>query len=84
MALMGTGSKDQYEILRNSNIRNFVLMFDGDVAGRHGAEKFIKNMNNDCFVTDIKMPDGKDVNDLDTKDLVDLLNQYNLKYRINK
>ena len=81
---MGTGSKEQYEILRNSNIRNFVLMFDGDVAGRHGAEKFIKNMNSDCFITDIKMPDGKDVNDLETKDLVDLLDQYKLKYRINK
>ena len=83
IALMGTGSKDQYEILRNSIIKNYVLMFDGDIAGRHGAEKFIKNMNNDCFITDIKMPSGKDVNDLETNELVDLLNSYGLKYRIN-
>ena len=59
-------------------------MFDGDTAGRHGAERFIKNMNSDCFVTDIQMPDKKDVNDLETEELVDLLNKNGIKYRISK
>lgn len=64
IALFGTGTKHQYEILNKSGIRHYILMFDGDEAGRKGAERFKKNIRKDVMVTDIVMPDGSDVNDL--------------------
>ena len=64
IALFGTGSSEQYKMLRKSGIRVFVLAFDGDEAGRRGREKFIKNMSYDCMLSYIDMPEGKDVNDL--------------------
>lgn len=83
VALMGTGSKEQYEILKKSNIKNFVLLFDGDIAGRHGAQRFINNMNSNIFITDIIMPDGKDVNDLSYDEFETILNSNGITYRIN-
>ena len=67
IALFGTGSKEQYEILRRSGIRNYVLCFDGDSAGDSGIKRFIKNMNEDVFISVVEIPRGKDLNDL-TKD----------------
>lgn len=75
IALFGTGSDKQYKILRKSGIRNYILCFDGDEAGRKGALRFIKNMPKDVFITDIRLPAGKDVNDL-TKEEFDYY--YNL------
>lgn len=72
IALLGTGSKHQYEILRNTSIHNYVLCLDGDDAGRKGTERFIKNMNSDVFVSVKQIPQGKDVNDL-TKEQFDTL-----------
>lgn len=79
---MGTGSKEQYEILKKSNIKNFVLLFDGDIAGRHGAQRFIKNMDNNTFITDIVMPKNKDVNDLSYDEFENILNINGVTYRI--
>jgi DNA primase len=50
-------------------------MFDGDEAGRKGAERFKKNIRNDVIVTDILMPNGMDVNDLTYEQFMYLLNQ---------
>ena len=47
IALFGTGSKHQYDILNKSGIRVYNLMFDGDEAGRKGAKRFIQNINCD-------------------------------------
>lgn len=74
IALFGTGSKEQYEILRKSGIRNYILCFDGDGAGDNGCKKFIENMNDDILISIKKLPRGKDVNDL-TKNEFDLLEQ---------
>lgn len=65
IALFGTGSKYQYEILNKSPIREYILCFDGDEAGDKGKDKFIKNIRNDVFVSYIKIPRGKDINDLE-------------------
>jgi len=75
VALFGTGSQKQFEILRKSGIRNYILAYDGDEAGRKGAYRFKANMPNDIFITDVLLPAGKDLNDL-TKDEFDYY--YNL------
>lgn len=64
VALFGTGSPYQYELLKKSGIRCFTLMFDGDEAGYKGAQRFKYNMPKDIFITECKLPQGKDVNDL--------------------
>ena len=73
VALIGTGSKYQYDVLNKSGIRVFNLLFDGDEAGRHGAERFIKNINKDIIVNDIRVPKNKDVNDLTKEEFLDLI-----------
>lgn len=73
IGLFGTGSKEQYEILNKSPIRNYILLFDGDNAGRKGAERFKKNIRKDVFVTDVQMYEGKDVADLSKEELDKLL-----------
>ena len=64
IGLFGTGSNKQLTTLRHSGIRHYILCFDGDTAGMNGALRFRKNMNSDVFITDLRMPVGKDVNDL--------------------
>lgn len=71
--LFGTGSEQQYETLRKCGIRNFVTLFDGDTAGQKGAYRFRKNMPRDCFITDVRLPAGKDVNDLSPDEVHNLI-----------
>lgn len=73
IALFGAGtSKSQIDILNKSGIRNYILMYDNDPAGRHGAERFKKLIRKDVFITDILMPQGKDCADC-TKEEIDTL-----------
>jgi hypothetical protein len=64
IGLFGTGSANQLETLKKSGIREYILCFDGDEAGRKGAHKFKKALGNSVFITDLRIPWGKDVNDL--------------------
>lgn len=73
IALFGTGSYEQLKTLSRSGIRNYILLFDGDEAGRKGAQRFKRNMPKDVFITDVRMPAGKDVNDLEYNELKTLL-----------
>ena len=70
--LFGTGSKTQLETLKRSGIRNYVLLFDGDNAGRKGADRFKKALGNNVFITDIQVPWGKDINDLSKEEILTL------------
>ena len=63
IALIGTGSSEQYKILNKSGIRSYILAFDGDVAGEVGANKFVLNIKN-SMIRQVQIPKGKDVNDL--------------------
>ena len=73
VGLFGTGSAHQYQVLKESGLRKFVLCFDGDEAGRKGASRFIKNMS-DIFplVQVVQVPNGKDINDLTTEEFDEL------------
>lgn len=73
VGLFGTGSKTQLETLKKSGIRNFILLFDGDNAGRKGAYRFKQHMGNSVFITDILLPAGKDVNDLSPEEVHTLI-----------
>jgi hypothetical protein len=64
IALFGTGSSYQYDILNKSGIRSYVLCFDGDPAGQKGMSRFITNIRDDVLVSYVPIPNGKDVNDL--------------------
>lgn len=64
VALLGIGSEDQYEILRRSHIREFILCLDGDDKGRLGTKNFIKALGKEKSIKVITMLEGKDVNDL--------------------
>jgi len=77
-------TQKQFESLNKSNIRHYILAFDGDEAGDRGVERFLKNIRKDVFVDIIKMPRGKDVNDLDKDSFIKLLEQAGLDYNILK
>lgn len=79
VGLFGTGSYTQLETLRKSGIRNFILLFDGDAAGRKGAKRFIENMGDDVFITDVVLPEGKDVNDMTKEQIYKLIDSYENK-----
>lgn len=72
IALLGTGSTYQYNILKKSGIRSYILCFDGDEAGDHGKIRFINAFNNDVLISSKQIPRNKDVNDL-TKEEFDSL-----------
>lgn len=74
IGLFGTGSKEQLQTLKRSGIRNYILCFDGDEAGRKGANRFKRTMGDSVFITDILLPWGKDVNDLSPEQVNNLLN----------
>jgi hypothetical protein len=76
VALFGTGSKYQYDILNRSPIRNYVLCFDGDDAGDKGVKRFLSNIRDDVLVSVKRVPRGKDVNDLSKEEFDNLAVSY--------
>lgn len=75
IALFGTGSKNQLEILKKCGIRNYHLCFDGDEAGFKGAKKFMNYMPDHITIDVVGIPYKKDVNDL-TKEEFERLNRF--------
>ena len=72
IALLGTGTKKQYNILNKCGIRFYHLALDGDLAGEHGVKRFVENIRNDVFVDIIQIPQNKDVNDLSKDEFLSL------------
>jgi DNA primase len=64
VALIGTGSKEQINIINKSGVGNIILCMDGDLAGRHGTIRLCNSISNDIMVSVKEMIQGKDVNDL--------------------
>jgi DNA primase len=73
VALFGTGSDWQIEQLNKIPQRHIVLALDGDEAGRKGTARLLKGLK-DKIVTVLKIPNGKDINDL-TKEEFDNLEE---------
>ena len=69
VALFGTGTKHQYDILNKSSIKHYYLAFDGDNAGRKGIDRFLKNIRKDVFIDIMVLPEGKDINDLSEEEI---------------
>jgi DNA primase len=66
VALLGTGTKLQYEELLNVDTNNFILALDPDEAGRNGTKKIIQFLlqHHKYNIYVALIPEGKDVNDL--------------------
>lgn len=72
VALIGTGSRTQMDILNKSPIRNYILCFDGDEAGDKAVGRFIRGIRKDVMVSQKHLPRGKDVNDLTKEEFENL------------
>lgn len=63
MAMIGTGNKKQYEILNKLPVREYILAFDPDEAGKKATERFKKNVHGK-IIKELVYPDNRDINDL--------------------
>ena len=63
MAMIGTGNQKQYEILNNLPVREYILAFDPDEAGRKATERFRKNVHGK-IIKELVYPDNRDINEL--------------------
>lgn len=72
IALMGTGSWEQIELINKLKERTIVLCLDGDEAGDKGIAKLCKYIKPDKLVYIKQMPRGKDVNDLTYEEFLEL------------
>ena len=73
IALFGTGTKHQYNVLNKSGIRHYILCFDGDEAGEKGKERFLNSIRKDVLIDYIDIPNGKDLNDFEKEDALELI-----------
>lgn len=79
VALNGTGTKYQYNQLKQLNCRKFILALDPDKAGRKGAIRLYQNLKNCKLITFLKgIPDNKDINDLTKDDFKKCYESFNL------
>lgn len=63
MAMIGTGNRKQYEILNRLPVREYILAFDPDEAGRKATERFRKNVHGK-IIKELVYTDTRDINDL--------------------
>lgn len=63
MAMIGTGNQKQYEILNKLPVREYILAFDPDEAGRKATERFRKNVHGK-IIKELVYTDNRDINDL--------------------
>ena len=66
IALNGTGSSYQYDIIKKSSLRNLILATDNDDAGKRAREKFKKHVTNKLIkeLDYNSYGDCKDVNEM--------------------
>lgn len=65
VALNGTGTSYQYDMLKKLPCRKLILALDPDNAGRKGMIRLYNALKNYKIITFLKgIPEGKDINDL--------------------
>lgn len=74
MALIGTGTEYQYNVLRNLPVRKYILALDPDDAGRRAMAKLRKALEGTKMISYLDIPKGKDINDCD--DIFEQLQEY--------
>ena len=67
VALLGTGTKNQYKILNDLPVRKYIIATDPDEAGERAADKLRRNLSRSKIIKYYVIPEGKDLNDLDKK-----------------
>ena len=72
IALNGTGSKEQIEMLKKTPFRELILGLDSDSAGRKGTEKIKNALISHKIISELEVPEGKDVNDLTEEEFLKL------------
>lgn len=72
IALMGTGSNYQYDLINKLPFRTIHLCLDGDMAGRHGTIKLMQVIDKNKIVYNHPMYEGKDVNDLTKEEFLQI------------
>lgn len=65
VALMGTGSSSQYEILRKLPVKSYILGLDPDEAGQAGCQRLKTALRGYKLLYKYNIPPGSDINDLD-------------------
>ena len=76
IALLGTGTKEQYKVINRLPVEHIYLGFDPDNAGLRATQKFIDNVKR-SNIHILKIPGGKDINDL-TKEEFDTLQVFEI------
>ncbi|GEM_PF-890526 len=76
IALIGTGSFAQMEMLNKSHIRKFILALDPDEAGYKGTLRIRNKIDKRKVLTEFEIPIGKDVNDLSKEEFESLPEYY--------
>lgn len=89
VALLGTGTSTQYELLKNLPYRKYVLCLDHDEAGLRGTKKLIEHLSNNKLLSVLVTKDkSKDINDLgycnDKQELLSNCEYHNDIYNIDK
>ena len=66
VALMGTGSSSQFEILKRLPVKSYILGLDPDPAGQAGAQRIKHALKGYKLLYKYNIPQGLDINDLDS------------------
>ena len=68
----GTGSTTQLEELKKLKYRKIILALDPDDAGIKGCQKIYNALKDSKIVVRVKIPIGKDINDLSEEEFNNL------------
>lgn len=65
VALLGTGTALQYDILKKLPVRHYIIATDPDEAGDKAASKLVKALKGYKILSRLVIPKGEDINSLD-------------------
>lgn len=63
VALLGTGTADQFKTIARIPVDQLILGFDPDEAGRNAVKKFLNTVKKQNIVI-LQLPENRDINDL--------------------